>query len=49
MLTSCVITGLVPVIPITRGAALFCIGMAGTGPAMTVWVSFPRQPVNEIR
>ena len=30
-----VITGLVPVIPISRGAALVCIGMAGTGPAMT--------------
>jgi len=30
-----VITGLVPVISIMWGAALVCIGMAGTGPAMT--------------
>ncbi|MBO1906189.1 hypothetical protein J4G37_14955 [Microvirga sp. 3-52] len=30
-----VITGLVPVIPIARGAARHIIGMAGTGPAMT--------------
>jgi hypothetical protein len=31
-----VITGLVPVIPIMRNAALHRIGMAGTRPAMTV-------------
>jgi hypothetical protein len=30
-----VITGLVPVIPIKKSAALHGIGMAGTSPAMT--------------
>jgi hypothetical protein len=30
-----VVTDLVPVIPIKKGAALFRIGMAGTRPAMT--------------
>jgi hypothetical protein len=35
MTPSCVITGLVPVISIVWSAASFCIGMAGTSPAMT--------------
>jgi len=30
-----VITGLVPVLPVVSGAALFKIEMAGTSPAMT--------------
>ncbi len=34
-MSSFVITGLGPVIPIRWGAALKTIGMAGTGPAMT--------------
>jgi hypothetical protein len=35
LVTLHVITGLVPVIPVVRGAALHKVGIAGTRPAMT--------------